>query len=192
MADQSDVCIILVSLGFHPEIDRKFCRSSGAALQSDAAKPPILLLAVYSQQVFKILEDSVVVAMVVTDPDLALEEHADVWDTIVRYTLAGRFCDAPTFSLPPFFARAGLPWKAGSWVGPILDLNHLAVNIGLDHLALAPAAHSPVVGPSPADRLPPRYNFFSHFLANVNAQEAWYIPADPIPERRFFEEIDGY
>ncbi|KAK3376176.1 hypothetical protein B0T24DRAFT_525946 [Lasiosphaeria ovina] len=184
-------------------MDRSFCQSLGAALQSNAAKPPILVRAVDSQRVLKILEDLAVVALVATDPDLALEEHADVWDTIVRYTLAGgitvlagRFCDAPILSLPPFFARAGLPWTAGRWFGPNLSLNHLAVNVGLNHrlnhLALAPAAHSPVAGPSLVDRLPPRYNLFSHFLANVDAQEAWYIPLDPVPERRYFEEIYGY
>ncbi|KAK3364841.1 hypothetical protein B0T24DRAFT_683477 [Lasiosphaeria ovina] len=76
MADQSDVCIVFASLG--------------AALQSNAAKPPILVRAVDSRRwVLKILDDSAVAVLVVTDPDLALEEYADVWGTIERYTLAG-------------------------------------------------------------------------------------------------------
>ncbi|AEO58165.1 hypothetical protein MYCTH_2305342 [Thermothelomyces thermophilus ATCC 42464] len=103
-------------------------------------------------------------AVLVTDSALAKDAHGQVYDALLAYVRQGGtavfMAHFPSFIIPGdmqgFFARAGLPWKSGSYHRTTFTLNNEAVGAAL------------------AARLPPAYSQKALSVGNVRPGEAWY------------------
>ncbi|KAF9279100.1 hypothetical protein BGZ68_008139 [Mortierella alpina] len=104
------------------------------------------------------------VAVLITDEALTLPSNSAVWDAVLEYVRNGGTAVVmglfPSFVEPdrikPFFARAGLPWAAGSYNRTTLALNRA------------------VVGEASVSKLPQSYSQKAVFVKNVESEHMWY------------------
>jgi hypothetical protein len=116
-------------------------------------------------------------AVLVTDHALTEPENASVWETALQYVRQGGTLVAmghfPSFTPPldikAFFAKAGLPWEAGSYDTTTLSLNRA------------------VVKGRAASKLPRKYSQKALAVKNVAPGDVWYhTTSDSVMKSKVF------
>jgi hypothetical protein len=116
-------------------------------------------------------------AVLVTDQALTEPENVAVWEAALQYIRQGGTVVAmghfpsfvPPLDMKPFFAKAGLPWEAGSYHRTTLSLNRAAVEGAV------------------ASKLPSEYSQKALAVKNVAPGDMWYhTTPDSVVESRVF------
>lgn len=103
-------------------------------------------------------------AILITDAELTLPEHAHVWEAVLNCVrqgctavVAGSFSAFAQYdSVKPFFSKAGLSWDPSAYTRATWTVNQAALGSQL------------------AAKLPARYYQKALFLGNVAFSDAWY------------------
>ena len=165
--------VLLVSLKLEPYFDEEY----KPLLDELALKSRLQRVKSATSAIRLLSEKPAPTAVLVTDQALTERENAGVWETALQYIRQGGTLVAmghfptftPPFDLKPFFAKAGLPWEAGSYHRTTLSLNRAVVKGGM------------------ASKLPSDYNQKALAVKNVAPGDMWYrTTPDSVTESRVF------
>lgn len=152
--------IALISLNCQPFFDEQY----GPLLTELGLKARLRRVKKADPAVRLLLEQPQLSAALITDEALTDTDNARVWEAVLQYVrqgvtavIMGHFATfVKPMAMKPFFAKAGLPWEAGSYHRTTLVVNRDAVTNDL------------------ATKLPPQYSQKALFVKNVASADAWY------------------
>ncbi|KAI1382466.1 hypothetical protein F4677DRAFT_401966 [Hypoxylon crocopeplum] len=156
--------VLLISLNFRPIFDNMYdpllakIRSKATIQRAKKATSAIRL----------VLEEPRPVAVLITDEAITTTQNSAVWDTVLGYVrqggtsvVMGHF---PGFVTPnyvgPFFAKARLQWRSGSYYRSAFALNQFVPDQDL------------------VAQLPHQYSQKAVLVRDVTPSEAWYLTVD--------------